>query len=76
MIKVLKQSRKVYEMKCDECGSLLQFEEDDIQEGEYSMSYGDGRWEWIVCPVCKNKVEVGEDGSRHTDLITQKFIEA
>lgn len=54
MIKVIKYGYKC-RVECQWCGSLLQFDKEDVQEVQTGMN----EWkEEIECPVCKEKVRV------------------
>jgi hypothetical protein len=47
MIKVLRKGTK-RKIECENCGALLQYEEEDIQDNGYC--------EYIICPECKCRI--------------------
>lgn len=54
MIKILKQGKKM-EIECLNCGALLQYEYEDIQEQKYEHRLG-GWKRFIICPQCNKEV--------------------
>lgn len=54
MIKILKYGHKM-EIECKNCGALLQYEYEDIQETKYSSPLG-GWKRYIICPQCNKEV--------------------
>ena len=49
MIKVLKKGTK-RKIECNNCGALLQYEKEDIQEQQIALN---AYYEYIICPECK-----------------------
>ena len=54
MIKVIKYGNK-RRIQCQECGSLIEYEEEDIR---ISQTSGNGYEGVIDCPVCKKIIAV------------------
>ena len=52
MIKVLREGTKK-KVECEDCGALLQYEKEDIQEQKIGLSV---RYEYIICPECKYRI--------------------
>lgn len=52
MIKVLKEGTKK-KVECEDCGALLQYEKEDIQEQKVGLN---GYYEYIICPECKYRI--------------------
>lgn len=66
MIKVIKYGNKRRVM-CRECGSLIEYEKEDMQTVQTGMN------EWkkeIECPVCQEKIEV-----QSQDALTQEPVD-
>ena len=52
MITVLRKGTKK-KVECANCGALLQYEKEDIQEQEIGLN---GYYEYIICPECKYRI--------------------
>ena len=56
MIKILKEGTK-RQVECNECGALLQYQQEDIKKEEYFLSQITSYYEkYIICPQCHNKI--------------------
>jgi hypothetical protein len=69
----------VFEVRCDSCGSVLEFERSDLQ---YDFNVGGKALGVISCPECGNNVEVSEpmkhskeDSLLELEGIVLKFLE-
>lgn len=54
MITVLKHGKPRYQMTCDTCECVFTFEEEDIQNKEFSPEF----FPWIKCPECQTKLYI------------------
>lgn len=52
MIKVLREGTK-RKIECNNCGALLQYEKEDIQEQQITLN---AYYEYIICPECKYRI--------------------
>ena len=60
MVEVIKHGEKNI-VDCDFCGAQLKYATDDIKEKEYYITQRDTDFtRYIVCPDCKNHVELGK----------------
>ena len=62
MVKVIKHGDKPKEVGCKHCGAVLSYLRGDVTKEAISSMIGtqfvDMCYAYIICPDCKNKVEV------------------
>lgn len=61
MIKILERRElKRYQVKCDKCHSLLEYDCTDVKSEYVTSVYNSGNIYHIICPVCKHKITVSK----------------
>lgn len=44
-------------VKCDGCGKLVQYSQEDKKGGHEFSAFGTIRWEYIICPNCGHEIQ-------------------
>lgn len=61
MVKIIRYGCPILYCTCNNCGSKLSYNKYDTEWGHEMTEYYIKQFEYLECPICANKILVGEE---------------